>query len=207
MAREISKRFEETVTGTLAELAARYARRAPKGEIVIVVGPPGEAEAAGEAELDAALREALARLSAVARRGRGRRAARRAEARRPTSGRWSSNEPGSGRSAAAAGPKRLAAWWLRLKGWRILGRRVRTPVGEVDLVARRGRTLAFVEVKARATARRPASPLDEYRLRRVAAAAEALAPRYARDGDDIRIDAIFIVPRRLPRHLANVWQG
>lgn len=101
----------------------------------------------------------------------------------------------------------LAAFWLRLKGWTILGRRVRTPVGEVDLVARRGRTVAFVEVKARATAAEAGFALDEWRLRRVAAAAEALAHRYARDGDDIRLDAIFIVPRRLPRHLANVWQG
>ena len=46
----------------------------------------------------------------------------------------------------------LAALWLRLKGWTILARRVRTPVGEVDLIARRGRTIAFVEVKARASA-------------------------------------------------------
>jgi putative endonuclease len=103
--------------------------------------------------------------------------------------------------------ERLAAWWLRLKGWTILGRRVRTPVGEVDLVARRGRTVAFVEVKARATEADAAFALDEWRLRRVAAAAEALAPRYARAGDDIRIDAMFILPRRLPRHLRNVWQG
>ncbi|MEA3034525.1 MAG: putative endonuclease [Sphingomonadales bacterium] len=100
-----------------------------------------------------------------------------------------------------------AAWWLRLKGWTILGRRVRTPVGEVDLVARRGRTVAFVEVKARSTATEAAFALDEYRLRRVAAAAEALAHRYAKAGDDIRVDAMFIVPRRLPRHLVNVWQG
>jgi len=49
--------------------------------------------------------------------------------------------------------------------------------------------------------------LDEYRLRRVAVAAQRLAPRYARDGDDIRIDALFIVPGRLPRHMANVWIG
>jgi putative endonuclease len=84
---------------------------------------------------------------------------------------------------------------------------VRTPVGEVDLIARRGRTLAFVEVKARATAEEAGFALDEWRLRRVAAAAEALAHRYARDGDDIRLDAVFIVPRRLPRHLANIWHG
>jgi 16S rRNA (cytidine1402-2'-O)-methyltransferase len=64
VAREISKKFEETVTGTLAELAGRYAAAPPRGEIVIVVGPPGEAEAAGEAEVDEALREAMGRLSA-----------------------------------------------------------------------------------------------------------------------------------------------
>lgn len=49
--------------------------------------------------------------------------------------------------------------------------------------------------------------LDEYRLRRVAVAAERLAVRYARPGDDIRIDAIFLLPGRLPRHLVNVWTG
>ena len=103
--------------------------------------------------------------------------------------------------------ERLAALWLQLKGWKILGRRVRTPVGEVDLVARRGRIVAFVEVKARATAEEAGFALDEWRLRRVAAAAEALAHRYARDGDDIRLDAVFIVPRRLPRHMANIWHG
>lgn len=114
------------------------------------------------------------------------------------------------REAAEKGGRRaetLAAWWLRLKGWTILARRVRTPVGEVDLIARRGRTIAFVEVKARANAEQAALALDDYRLRRVAAAAEALAPRYAKAGDDLRIDAVFVVPGRLPRHLPNVWLG
>jgi 16S rRNA (cytidine1402-2'-O)-methyltransferase len=61
--REISKKFEETVTGTLGELADRYADAPPRGEIVIVVGPPGDAEAPAEADVDAALREAMMRLS------------------------------------------------------------------------------------------------------------------------------------------------
>jgi 16S rRNA (cytidine1402-2'-O)-methyltransferase len=61
--REISKLHEECVTGTLSELAGRYADLAPKGEIVVVVGPPGEAAPVADAELDAALDEALARLS------------------------------------------------------------------------------------------------------------------------------------------------
>jgi 16S rRNA (cytidine1402-2'-O)-methyltransferase len=61
--REISKLHEECVTGTLGELAERYAGAAPKGEIVIVVGPPAEAAAASDEQLDSALDEALARLS------------------------------------------------------------------------------------------------------------------------------------------------
>ena len=63
VAREISKLHEECVTGTLAELAERYADVAPKGEIVLVVGPPAETAEASDAELDAALDEALQRLS------------------------------------------------------------------------------------------------------------------------------------------------
>ena len=63
IAREISKRFEETVTGTLSELAARYRDAPPKGEIVIIVGRPGEAGATSEAELDRTLRDAMATLS------------------------------------------------------------------------------------------------------------------------------------------------
>lgn len=101
----------------------------------------------------------------------------------------------------------LAAWWLRLKMWTILAQRVRTPRGEIDLIARRGTVLAFVEVKARASAADADLSLDDYRLRRVAAAAEALAPRYARSGDTLRIDAIFIVPGGWPRHVENIWRG
>jgi 16S rRNA (cytidine1402-2'-O)-methyltransferase len=63
VAREISKTFEEAVTGTLGELAARYADAPPKGEIVIVVGPPGEAAPASTDDIETALREALTRLS------------------------------------------------------------------------------------------------------------------------------------------------
>jgi len=61
--REITKRFEEAVTGTLSTLAARYADAPPKGEIVVVVAPPGEPEAASGEDVDAALAEALTRLS------------------------------------------------------------------------------------------------------------------------------------------------
>lgn len=102
--------------------------------------------------------------------------------------------------------ERRAAWWLRLHGWRILGERLRVPTGEVDLVARRGRTLAFIEVKWRERAEDLDLAIDAWRLRRVAAAAEILAPRFARPRDDIRIDVMLLAPGRLPRHLVHVWQ-
>jgi putative endonuclease len=105
------------------------------------------------------------------------------------------------------GAETLACWWLRFHGWSILARRIRVPGGEVDVIARRWRTVAFLEVKARATAEAADFSLDAWRLRRVVTAAEWLAPRYLKHGDAARIDAIFIVPGRLPRHVPNVWQG
>ena len=105
------------------------------------------------------------------------------------------------------GAETIACWYLRMHGWRILARRARVPGGEVDIVAKRGRTLAFVEVKARGTEESAAFSLDEWRLRRVAVAAERLMPRYMDGVDEVRIDAILIVPFRWPKHLPNVWQG
>ena len=96
---------------------------------------------------------------------------------------------------------------MRLHGWQILANRARTAVGEIDLVARRGRVIAFIEVKARATQDDLAIAIDHRRLRRVARAAELLAPRYARNGEDVRIDVMLIAPRRFPQHLKNVWHG
>jgi putative endonuclease len=113
------------------------------------------------------------------------------------------------RSAEIAGRRgeRLAGWWLRLKGWSILDRRVRTPAGEVDIVARKGSLIAFVEVKTRATAAELDFAIDERRLARVAAAAEYLMARYAGPGDDIRVDVILLAPGTRPRHIENAWIG
>ena len=97
----------------------------------------------------------------------------------------------------------LAAWYLRLKGWRILARRIRTPRGEIDLIARRGGTVIFVEVKWRERAADLDQAIDPWRLRRVVAAAEAVAHRYARAGEMTRIDVLLLAPGRFPRHLVN----
>ncbi len=113
------------------------------------------------------------------------------------------------RAAEAAGRRgeRIAGWWLRLKGWHILDRRVRTPAGEVDLVAKRGALIAFVEVKTRATAAELDLAIDQRRLARVAAAAEYLMGRYATAGEDIRVDVLLLAPGQVPRHIENAWIG
>lgn len=97
----------------------------------------------------------------------------------------------------------VATWYLRLTGWRILAQRVKTPRGEVDIIARRGKVVAFVEVKWRAKAEDLALAIDTHRLRRVMAAAEAVASRFVRIGDVQRIDVLLLAPRRLPRHIVN----
>ncbi len=101
--------------------------------------------------------------------------------------------------------ERRAAWWLRLHGWRIVAQRVKIRQGEVDLIARRWGTVAFIEIKTRATVRDLDLAIDRNRLKRVAAAAHALSPRYAKPSDTIRIDVILIAPKHWPRHLRNVW--
>ncbi len=110
--------------------------------------------------------------------------------------------------AEAAGRKgELAAeLYLRAKGWSVLARRRKTPVGEIDLIVRRAKTVAFVEVKWRKRAEDLAIAIDEYRPRRVAAAAEAVAHEYATDGEDLRVDVVLLAPGRLPHHIVNAWQ-
>ena len=99
-----------------------------------------------------------------------------------------------------------AAAWLRLKGWSILDTRVKTLAGEIDIVARRGGLVAFVEVKWRSKVADLDHAIDAYRLRRVAAAAEAVAHKYAQYGEDLRVDVILLAPRAFPRHITNAWQ-
>ena len=101
----------------------------------------------------------------------------------------------------------IAAWFLRLNGWRIVGERVKTPRGEIDLIARRGKSIAFVEVKGRTKTVDFAAAIDAARLRRVAAAAEILLPKYGKECENMQIDVIMVAPWRWPNHLPNVWHG
>lgn len=101
----------------------------------------------------------------------------------------------------------IAAWWLRLKGYRVLARRVRTPVGEVDLVVRKGRCLVFVEVKARPDAERAAASLTYANQRRVFRASNALLARFGKGCAAARIDAVLVTPWRLPQHVVGAWVG
>lgn len=101
----------------------------------------------------------------------------------------------------------IAAWFLRLKGWSIFAARVKTPRGEVDLIARCGKSIAFVEVKARTKATDLATAIYASRLRRMAAAAEILLPKYDKECENMQIDVIMVAPWRFPQHLPNVWHG
>jgi putative endonuclease len=100
-----------------------------------------------------------------------------------------------------------AVWRLRLAGFSILARRYKTPLGEIDIVARRGGILAFVEVKARADFETGIFALHGRQFGRVARAASlfiAHHPRYA--VFSVRFDAV-IVTGLWPRHLPDVWQA
>ena len=101
----------------------------------------------------------------------------------------------------------MAAWWLRLHGYRIVARRVRTRVGEIDLIARRGKVLAFVEVKARDRLDNALAALHPAAMTRIAAAANALTERYGRGCTTFRIDAVIVVRGQWPRHYRDVWRG
>ena len=101
----------------------------------------------------------------------------------------------------------LAAWWLRLKGYRILARGLKSPVGEIDIVACRGRTLAIVEVKRRGDHLAAAAALGPRQQARIArAAAWLLARRPELAGHAVRFDVLLITPHRWPRHLADAWR-
>lgn len=101
----------------------------------------------------------------------------------------------------------MAALWLRLKGYSILDRRVRLPVGEIDLIARRGSVVAFVEVKARQTQLAGEQAVRHGAWQRINRAAESwMASRRHLASADWRFDLVVILPRRLPVHYRDRWR-
>lgn len=100
--------------------------------------------------------------------------------------------------------EKLAAWFLRAKGYRILARRYKTPVGEIDLIASRGNTMIFVEVKARGTIDRALESILPKQAARIMRAAEYYMAVQRDQGRAMRFDVIAIRPPFHLRHLQNV---
>ncbi len=101
----------------------------------------------------------------------------------------------------------LAACSLMLKGYTLLARRVRNNAGEIDLIARRGTLIAFIEVKARKTHTLAAESVTPKAQRRISRAAEIwMARRSDLAHCDWRFDIITVTPRRWPTHIREAWR-
>lgn len=113
-----------------------------------------------------------------------------------------------GRAARAAGRRTewFAALWLMAKGYRVLGFRLRTAFGEIDLLAQRGAVLAVVEVKRRRTLDEALCAVGAAQRERLLRAGANLAARArAPQGLAVRLDLIALAPGRWPRHIPAAW--
>ncbi len=105
--------------------------------------------------------------------------------------------------------ERFCALYLFCRGWRIVARRFKTPQGEIDLIAARGGTVAFIEVKARNTETQGGEAVRPTAMRRIENAARLfLAERPQLEGCDLRFDVMIVTSfRRWPRWHQNAWQS
>ena len=102
----------------------------------------------------------------------------------------------------------MCLWHLRLHGWHIVARGWRCPSGEIDIMARRGKVLAVIEVKSRGELVAAASALAPRQRRRIVRAAEAfLTQRSDLAGLDLRFDVMLVAPLHLPRHWRGAWRA
>ena len=211
VARELTKLFEETKSGTLTELASHYRLHDVKGEIVILVAPAGKT---GILDSDRGSRRSAERKSAHAKpagcrygrqcrdggqKGRslctGALAARERRQMKKTNHR-------TGLAAEA-----LCRVALRLKGYGIVASRYRSPLGEIDIVAKRGNYVALIEVKARssrAAAAEAVGPRQRQRLQR--AALDFLARHPYLNAHYLRFDVMLVAPWRWPVHIRDAWR-
>lgn len=101
-----------------------------------------------------------------------------------------------------------AAMLLVAKGYRIAARRFKTPLGEIDIIARRRGLLVFVEVKARARADDAAEAVTERARRRIISAAELWLAHHPDDcAREVRFDVMLVAPGRIPQHIANAFDA
>ena len=108
---------------------------------------------------------------------------------------------------AGRGAEILCAWLLRCKGYRIVARRYRSPVGEIDIIARRGEALAAIEVKVRASLAEAAESITpRQRERIIRAASQFLADHDRMAGLTVRFDSMLVVPWRWPVHMRDAWR-
>lgn len=111
------------------------------------------------------------------------------------------------RETRGRGAEARAAWALRLKGYRVLARRLRGPAGEIDLVVTRGRLVAAVEVKARPAFAAGMAAVSAQQQRRIARSLAFWLARHDPSGRfRVRFDVVVVVPWRWPRHVADAWR-
>jgi putative endonuclease len=121
---------------------------------------------------------------------------------RSVRGRRGARARGSGRRAEV-----FCALWLMAKGYRILGFRLKTPQGEIDLLVQKGPLVVVVEVKRRASLETALEAVTWRQRERLVRAAQALAARRpALAGAAVRLDLIALAPGRLPRHIPDAWR-
>jgi putative endonuclease len=138
------------------------------------------------------------------------------------SGRWSCARRGWGKTVRGTASRQdqrrereragrraefLAALWLRLKGYRIIEQRAKTPLGEIDLVVCKGRLLVFVEVKTRPTIEGAFLSVEAQQRRRVEEAARLWVGRRQRFSTfGWRFDVVAVAPGSRPMHLKDAWR-
>jgi len=109
--------------------------------------------------------------------------------------------------ARGRGAETACAWLLRANGYRLLARRWRGPVGEIDLIARRRRTIVFVEVKARPTLSAALEAVTQRQRLRIEQAAEVFLSQHPKWRNlEVRFDVVAVMPGRLPRHIRDAWR-
>lgn len=101
----------------------------------------------------------------------------------------------------------LCVWLLRLKGYRILARRYRGPAGEIDIIARRGRLIAAIEVKARPSLNDALESVSTRQQRRIIQTLLYFQAKHPALADlDYRFDVMWVGTRKVPKHILDAWR-